>query len=84
MIMDYCEQEITEGRVQLHVGLQFEDEPDSLYVAELELEENGVVKEWKLFFNGFDCNYTFRPEERETLVLYAAEQGITIQERKEA
>lgn len=84
MIMDYCEQEITEGKVQLHIGLQFEDEPDSLYVAELELGDNGVIREWKLFFNGFDCNYTFRPAEREALVRYAAEQGITIQEHNEA
>jgi hypothetical protein len=84
VIMDYCEQEMTEGKVQLHIGLQFEDEPDSLYVAELELGDNGVVSEWKLFFNGLDCNYTFRPAEKEALVLYAAEQGITIQERYEA
>ncbi|BFT71335.1 hypothetical protein [Paenibacillus sp. P36] len=78
MIIDYCEQEIVEGKVQLHIGLQFEDEPDSLYVAELAVDDEGVVTEWKLFFNGFDCKYTFRPDEKEACIHYAAEQGITI------
>ncbi|MBD0380688.1 hypothetical protein [Paenibacillus sedimenti] len=79
MIIDYCEKEITEGgRTQLHMGLQFEDEPDSLYVAELELDEDGSISEWKLFYNGFDCGYAFRPEEKEALILFAAGQGISI------
>ncbi|GFZ99222.1 hypothetical protein GCM10008018_51790 [Paenibacillus marchantiophytorum] len=79
MIMDYCEQDVIDGKVQLHIGLQFEDEPDSLYVAELAVADNGDVKAWTLFFNGFDCKYTFRPEEIEALIRYAAEHGITIQ-----
>ncbi|SDO08702.1 hypothetical protein SAMN04487897_10834 [Paenibacillus sp. yr247] len=83
MIMDYCEQEIVEDKVQLHIGLQFEDEPDSLYVAELQLSDDGIVREWKLFFNGFDCSYIFRPEEREALIRFAAEQGVTIHENNE-
>lgn len=78
MIIDYCEQEIVEGKMQLHIGLQFEDEPDSLYVAELAVDDDGVVTEWKLFFNGFDCKYTFRPDEKEAFIHYAAEQGISI------
>lgn len=78
MIIDYCEQEIVEGKVQLHIGLQFEDEPESLYVAELAVDNEGVVTEWKLFFNGFDCKYTFRPDEKQAFIDYAAEQGISI------
>ncbi|MBP1962063.1 hypothetical protein [Paenibacillus aceris] len=78
MIMDYCEQEITDGKMQLHIGLQFEDEPDSLYVAELAVDDGGMVTEWKLFFNGFDCKYSFRSDEKEALIHYAAEQGIMI------
>ncbi|TXK83479.1 hypothetical protein [Paenibacillus sp. N3.4] len=73
MIMDYCEREIVDGRVHFHIGLQFEDEPDSLYVAELELKEDGSVQELKLYFNGFDCKYKFRPEESDALIRYAAE-----------
>jgi hypothetical protein len=80
MIMDYCEQEITDGKSLLHIGLQFEDEPDSLYVAELELDEDGVVVRWELYFNGFDCKYNFRPTEKEAMIHYAAQQGITISE----
>jgi hypothetical protein len=83
VIMEYCEQEIAEGKVQHHIGLQIEDEPDSLYVAELEMGDECIVTEWKLFFNGFNCNYTFRPAEREALIRYAAEQGITIREHNE-
>lgn len=80
MIMDYCEQEISEGQTLIHIGLQFEDEPDSLYVAELEVDEQGVVKHWQLFFNGFDCKYHFRPSEKEEMIHYAAQQGISIRE----
>jgi hypothetical protein len=78
VIIDYCEQEIVEGRTHLHIGLQFEDEPDSLYVAELELNVDGRVRSWQLFFNGFDCKYAFRQEEKELLIHFAAEQGISI------
>lgn len=84
MIMDYCEQEITDGKSLLHIGLQFEDEPDSLYVAELEVDENGVVVRWELYFNGFDCKYKFRPSEKEEMIHYAAQQGINISEATEA
>ncbi|NOU64458.1 hypothetical protein GC096_10500 [Paenibacillus sp. LMG 31461] len=80
MIMDYCEQEISEGQTFIHIGLQFEDEPDSLYVAELEVDDQGVVKHWQLFFNGFDCKYNFRPTEKEEMIHYAAQQGISIRE----
>lgn len=83
MIMDYCEQEISEDQTLIHIGLQFEDEPDSLYVAELEVDVLGVVKSWQLFFNGFDCKYNFRPSEKEEMIHYAALQGITIHERNE-
>ncbi|OCT12447.1 hypothetical protein A8709_31980 [Paenibacillus pectinilyticus] len=83
MIMDYCEQEITEEKTLLHIGLQFEDEPDSLYVAELEIDEDGVVASWQLFFNGFDCKYNFRPSEKAEMMHYAAQQGITIREGDE-
>ncbi|NOU99307.1 hypothetical protein [Paenibacillus planticolens] len=78
MIIDYCEQQKTDGQIQLHIGLQFEDEPDSLYVAELAVDNNGEVLEWKLFFNGFDCKYNFHSHEKEALIHYAAEQGIII------
>ncbi|MDD9267541.1 hypothetical protein ACFPES_10950 [Paenibacillus sp. GCM10023248] len=78
MIFDYCEQEMTENGMQLHIGLQFEDEPDSLYVAELSAGADGTVTSWMLYFNGFDCKYSFKPEEKEALIRYAAEQGIPI------
>ncbi|MFC5447985.1 hypothetical protein [Paenibacillus aestuarii] len=79
MKFDYCEQEIADGQTLLHIGLQFEDEPDSLYVAELQLDGNARVSVWKLYYNGFDCGYPFKPEEKEQLIAYAAEQGIRIQ-----
>ncbi|MFD0694934.1 hypothetical protein ACFQZT_12580 [Paenibacillus sp. GCM10027628] len=78
MIFDYCEKENTEGLTVLHIGLQFEDEPDALYVAVLELAEDDSVNDWKLFYNGFDCGYAFRPEEKAALIHYAAEQGISL------
>ncbi|WNR42536.1 hypothetical protein [Paenibacillus roseipurpureus] len=80
MIKDYCEQEIIDGKAHIHIGLQFEDEPDSLYVAVLEGDEIGAVSRWQLFYNGFDCNYQFKPHEKEELIHYAAEQGITLRE----
>lgn len=78
MIMDYCEQEKLEDVTRIHIGLQFEDEPDSLYVAELEVDDQGVVKIWQLYFNGFDCKYKFRQEEKEEIIQYAGQEGITI------
>ncbi|NEW06178.1 hypothetical protein GK047_09160 [Paenibacillus sp. SYP-B3998] len=81
MIIDYCEQEIVEEKMLVHIGFQFEDEPDSLYVAELSLDNDGYVSAWTLFFNGFDCKYTFRQEEKEHFIHYAQEQGISIRQK---
>ena len=66
----------------IHIGLQFEDEPDSLYVAELEVDDQGVVKQWQLFFNGFDCKYNFRPSEKEEMIHYAVNKGLPFEKGK--
>jgi|GEM_PF-2368764 len=79
MTFDYCEQENADGQTLLHIGLQFEDEPDSLYVAELKMDGDGIISVWKLYFNGFDCSYSFKPEEKSQLIAYAAGQGVRIQ-----
>ena len=59
MIMDYCEQEILEGKVQLHIGLQFEDEPDSLYVAELEVEMTELLGSGSCSLTGLIASIPF-------------------------
>ncbi|MGG1551690.1 hypothetical protein [Paenibacillus ferrarius] len=76
MKLDYCEQEQQDGVVIAHVGLQFEDEPDSLYVARVEIGAEGAVRLWELYYNGFDCKYSFSEAEKAVLLAYMKEQGV--------
>jgi hypothetical protein len=79
LIIDYHEVEPSqEGGLSIHVGIQFEDEPDSLYVAHIRSDANGSVQEWKLFFNGFDCQYSFKKEEKAQLQERLSSDGIRI------
>lgn len=75
MIIDYYETEADGETLVVYVGVQFEDEPDALYVAELALV-GGIVRRWALHYNGLDCGYTFRPEEREQLCAYLTDKGV--------
>ncbi|MCD1260709.1 hypothetical protein B5M42_018060 [Paenibacillus athensensis] len=77
MKIDYYEAE-TDGETQVaQVGVQFEDEPDALYVAELKMI-GGVARTWTLYYNGFDCSYAFRREEQEQLCAYLNEKGVAV------
>ncbi|TDF99253.1 hypothetical protein [Paenibacillus piri] len=74
MIFDYCEFEKTEeGRLTVITGCRFEDEPDELYVIHLNTLQDGTVRKLTLYFNGHDCSYTFKAEEAEAVLAYAAE-----------
>jgi hypothetical protein len=80
MNFDYCELELVEAeggdRHLVAVGCRFEDEPDELYVIHLIVNRQGGIEELKLYFNGHDCKYTFKPEELAALKEYV-EQART-------
>ncbi|MBP1988998.1 hypothetical protein [Paenibacillus eucommiae] len=80
MIIDYHEVERNGDELLIYIGIQFEDEPDSLYVVSITAGDDGTVKEWKLLYNGVDCKYTFKPEEKQALQLSLAEDDIQIHE----
>ncbi|NOU97652.1 hypothetical protein GC093_31150 [Paenibacillus sp. LMG 31456] len=64
MIFDYYELEsLQSGFLTIIVGCRFADEPDELYVIQLDTLQDGTVQELKLYFNGNDCKYTFKPDE---------------------
>lgn len=77
MIFDYVETEEQGGLLEIRIGLQFEDEPEALYVAVLKAEGDAVVQQ-QLLYNGFDCKYSFKPEEQRLLYAYLKEQGISL------
>jgi hypothetical protein len=81
LIIDYHEAETEpDGELNIHVGIQFEDEPDSLYVIHISADVNGWVKAWTLLFNGVDCKYTFKPEEKEDVLARLSEDGMHLHE----
>ncbi|SEB67246.1 hypothetical protein [Paenibacillus sp. GP183] len=83
MIIDYHEAETKpDGELSIHVGIQFEDEPDSLYVIHISVDVNGWVKAWTLLYNGVDCKYNFKPEEKVKVLAHLSEAGMLLQERK--
>jgi hypothetical protein len=84
LIIDYHEAETEpDGELSIHVGIQFEDEPDSLYVIQICADVNGWVKEWTLLYNGVDCKYTFKPEEKEIVLARLSEDGMLLYECKQ-
>jgi hypothetical protein len=83
LIIDYHEAETgPDDELNIHVGIQFEDEPDSLYVIHISADVNGWVKAWTLLFNGVDCKYTFKTEEKAEVLAHLSEDGILIYETK--
>ncbi|NHN28816.1 hypothetical protein [Paenibacillus agricola] len=74
MKFDYCE--IEDGSAQtlaIYVGCRFEDEPEELYVIQLHISKNGIVQLLKLLFNGMDCRYSFKDEEKASIKNYIYE-----------
>ncbi|MDF2960004.1 MAG: hypothetical protein K0S39_1739 [Paenibacillus sp.] len=64
MDFDYCEFEsVNSNQMNIFAGCRFTDEPDDLYVVQLDALQDGTVQELKLYFNDHDCKYNFRPEE---------------------
>jgi hypothetical protein len=83
LIIDYHEAECSpDGELSIYAGIQFEDEADSLYVIHISADSSGQVKEWKLLFNGFDCNYVFKEDEKKELQNRLSQDGIFIHEAK--
>ncbi|MCU6795937.1 hypothetical protein OB236_27840 [Paenibacillus sp. WQ 127069] len=71
MKFDYCEFENeSEQSVEIDIGCRFDDEPDELYVIQLILGKDGTSLGIKLLFNGLDCKYQFKPEEKTSIVSY--------------
>jgi hypothetical protein len=72
---DYAEAERSEdGGWDVHVGLQFADEPGELYAAHVRIGANGDVRGIDLFFNGMNCRYEWRDGEREALLQYVRDR----------
>jgi hypothetical protein len=83
LIIDYHEAETgPDGELSIHVGIQFEDEPDSLYVIHIDVDAKDSVKEWTLLFNGADCKYTFKPDEKDEVLTYLSQNAIVIHDTK--
>jgi hypothetical protein len=74
MKFDYCE--IENGSIQtleIIIGCSFEDEPEELYVIQLNLNKDGKISMLKLLFNGMDCKYVFKDIEKASIIAYIDE-----------
>ncbi|WP_068775317.1 hypothetical protein [Paenibacillus sp. FJAT-26967] len=76
MIIDYHEVHPSEAYLNVTVGIHFEDEPDSYYVIDLYAAEDGLVTDMLLLYNGFQCKYTFKSEEKQAITAYLNEQKL--------
>jgi hypothetical protein len=72
MKFDYCQFENgQDGSMTIFVGCSFEDEPDELYVIEICTQANGKAPHGlRLLFNGMDCKYSFKSEEKAAISKY--------------
>ncbi|PZE22034.1 hypothetical protein [Paenibacillus xerothermodurans] len=65
MVFDYVEFDSAGDKdITILVGCRFADEPEELYVVEVRALKNGLLNDWRLLFNGMDCKYDFKPDER--------------------
>lgn len=74
MKFDYCE--IENGSAQtmdIYMGCRFDDEPEELYVIQLNVRKDGITQVLKLLFNGMDCKYLFKDEEKASIRDYIYE-----------
>jgi hypothetical protein len=68
MIFDYCEfEDVLDERSLVLIGCRFSDEPDELYVVQMDVLRSGAILNFKLLFNGMDCKYGFKPNESEAI-----------------
>jgi hypothetical protein len=77
VIIDYFETEHDDEDLLVRVGLQFEDEPGALYMALLTCQGTST-SDMKLYYNGFDCKYAFKQEEKQLIKQYLMDQGLVI------
>ncbi|SFK93448.1 hypothetical protein SAMN03159341_102242 [Paenibacillus sp. 1_12] len=71
MKFDYCEFENeSEQSIEIDMGCRFDDEPDELYVIQIMFHKDGTSLGLKLLFNGLDCKYQFKPEEKSSIIDY--------------
>jgi len=71
MNFDYCDLEsVRTGQLTCTVGCRFADEPNELYVIEMDVTQEGNVLGIKLYFNGHDCQYPFKEEEIASVIAY--------------
>jgi hypothetical protein len=71
MNFDYCEFEKGSAQaMEIYIGCRFIDEPEELYVIHVSAHQDGNAKGLKLLFNGMDCKYSFKAEEKASIVDY--------------
>jgi hypothetical protein len=74
MKFDYCNfEDGPDESLLIYIGSSFIDEPEELYVIELAALKNGKVLSMKLLFNGMDCKYSFKAEEKALIQTYVQE-----------
>jgi hypothetical protein len=78
MIFDYCEIESVQNEhAAIFAGCRFADEPDELYVVQLNIFRNGAILDMKLLFNGVDCKYGFKTLDCEAIRDYVQSVILT-------
>jgi len=72
MIFDYCNMEPirSDNMLLLDIGCRFADEPEELYVIQLNCRPGGEIGNIKLMFNSMDCKYRFKEEELKAVEAY--------------
>jgi hypothetical protein len=76
VIIDYYEADKEDELLAVQVGVQFEDEPGSLYAVTLKITPEGHMEQLRLMYNGFECKYSFQDAEVTELQDYLAKEGI--------
>jgi hypothetical protein len=76
VIIDYYEAEKEDELLAVQVGVQFEDEPGSLYAVTMMITPEGHMEQLRLMYNGFECKYSFQEAEVTALQEYLAKEGI--------
>jgi hypothetical protein len=67
MIIDYIEMEVETEETTYYIGVNFDDEPDELYVVVWQKPAHDLERAPCLWFNGADCQYVFSELELEQL-----------------
>ncbi|MFC0214236.1 hypothetical protein ACFFK0_17545 [Paenibacillus chartarius] len=78
---DYVTKEAAEGGGwDIQIGLKFDDEPEELYVAHVHMDDQGILGVPVLYFNGMDCRYAWKTDERVALETFVRQSTARIGE----